>query len=382
MNLLLLLLPAAHALTLDDAVRRAAEVDPTAVVSELIAQQARLDAAAAWVQLGPTPSFSASRRYSAGTTADADSLRVSLDVLDPVVWLGAGSASALARSLHHEARATSLDAQYAAATLFYTVLASEAALSAAKEGERFAQATTEATGARVAAGLESELAGRSARLGLLEAQAITAQAEADVAIARASLSRALQENVDTLEAPASALAIPDAANDSPWIDAAEAQLAMAKWDHAGAVAALLPAGSIVADSTLGTIGDWSLTLGVTWKFDGVAGPFLQARRAALEQRIEVVQLDAVERDLALALITAREQARASDRVAEAARAREELANESLQVGQTRLSVGLASSLEVLRLQDDAADARADRVNAELDAATARLDARRVAGLGW
>ncbi|MDP2311178.1 MAG: TolC family protein [Pseudomonadota bacterium] len=379
---LLLLLSTAHALTLDEAVRRAAEVDPDALVSELTAHQARLDAAGAWVQLGPTPSISASRRFAAGTVADTNGVRVSLDVLDPVAWADAGSASALARSLNHTAHATSLDAQYAAATLFYTVLSTEAALAAAQEGERFAQATTEATSARVSAGLESELAGRSARLGLLEAQATTAQSEADVAIARATLSRALQQDVDALEAPTGLLAIPDATNDSPWIDAAEAQLAMAKWDHAAAIAGLFPSGSIAADSTLGALGDWSLTLGVTWQFDGVAGPFLKARRAALEQRIEVVQLDAVERDLALGLTTAREQARAADRVAEAARAREELANESLQVGQTRLSVGLASSLEVLRLQDDAAEARSDRVNAELDAATARLEARRVAGLGW
>ncbi|MES2640432.1 MAG: TolC family protein [Myxococcota bacterium] len=379
---LLLLLSAAHALTLDETVRRAAEVDPLAVVAELTSRQARLDAAEAWVQLGPTPSFTAARTFSAGTTADTNRLRVSLDVLAPEVWLDAGSASAMARSLRHEAVATSLDAQYAAATLFYTVLAAEAALTAAQEGERFAQATADATAARVTAGLESELAGRSARLGLLEAQAYTAQSEADVVIARAGLSRALQQDVDALEIPSGALAIPDAATDSPWIDAAEAQLSMAKWDHASAVAAIFPTGSIDADSTLGTIEDWSLSLGVTWEFDGLAGPFIRARRAALEQKIEVIQLDAVERDLALGLTTAREQARAADRVAEAARAREELADESLQVGQTRLSVGLASSLEVLRLQDDAADARADRVNAELDAATARLEARRVAGLAW
>lgn len=379
---LLLLFSAAHALTLDETVRRAAEVDPLAVVAELTARQSRLDAAEAWVQLGPTPSFSASRRFAAGTTADTNALQVSLDVLDPVAWLDSGSASALARSMQHEAVATSLDAQYAAATLFYTVLAAEAALAAAQEGERFAQATTDATAARVTAGLESELAGRSARLGLLEAQARTAQAEADVAIARAALSRALQQDVDALEAPSSALAIPDDTSDSPWIDAARAQLSVAKWDHASAIAGIFPTGTVAANSTLGTIEDWSLTLGMTWEFDGLAGPFLRARRAALEQKIEVVQLDAVERDLALGLTTAREQARAADRVAEAARAREELADESLKVGQTRLSVGLASSLEVLRLQDDAADARADRVNAELDAATARLEARRVAGQGW
>lgn len=379
---LFLLLPLAHALTLDETVRRAAEVDPLAVVAELEWRQARLDAAEAWTALGPTPSVSLSRRYSGGAVADQDNLKVSFEILDPPAWFDAGASSALARSQRHTATATSLDAQYAAATLFYTVLAAEAALEAAREGERFAEATTQATSARVTAGLESELSGRSARLGLLEAQATTAQAEADVSIARASLARALQQDIDAVEAPTGALAIPEAVTESPWIHAAEAQLDEAKWEHASAIAGIFPTGSIEADSSIGTIDDWALTLGVTWEFDGLAGPFLRARRAALEQRIEGVQLDAVERDLALLLTTAREQARASDRVAEAARARVELADESLQVGQTRLSVGLASSLEVLRLQDDAAKARADHVRAELDAATARLEARRVAGMSW
>ncbi|MDP2312098.1 MAG: TolC family protein [Pseudomonadota bacterium] len=379
---LFLLASAAHALTLDEAVRRAAEVNPDAVVAELEWRQARLDAAEEWTGLGPTPSFSASRRIAGGASADSDSLRVSLDVLDPTRWLDAGSASAVARAAGHSSDATTLDAQYAAATLFYTVIAAEAGLAAAQEGERYAEATAQATAARVTAGLESELAGRSARLGLLEAQAVTAQSEADVAIARASLVRALQQDVGAVEAAPGALDLPDAATGSPWIDAADAELAAAKWSHASAIAGIFPTGSIAADSTLGTLPDWTLTLGVTWEFDGLAGPFLRARRAALEQQIEVVQLDALQRDLSLGLTTAREQARAADRVAEAARAREELADESLQVGQTRLSVGLASSLEVLRLQDDAAKARADHVQAELDAVTARLEARRVAGIGW
>jgi len=381
-NPLLYLFSFAHALTLDEAVERAAEVDPDAVVAELEWRGARLQATEAWADLGPTPSLRASRRFSGGAVADTSTAAVDLGVLDPPAWLDASSASASARAMRHTAEATRLDAQYAAATLYYRVLAAEAALAAAREGERFASATSTATGARVSAGLESELAGRSARLGLLEAQALTAQAEADVAVARAALSRALEREIDALEPPAAPLALPEDTRGSPWLDAASARVDAAKWSHAAAVAGIFPTGGIQAESAAGTPQDWSLTLGVTWTFDGLADPFLRAREAALEQKIQSIELDALVRDLDLTLITAREQARAADRVAEAATAREDLADESLVVGQTRLSVGLASSLEVLRLQDEAAKARRDRVRAELDAALARLDGRRAAGTPW
>jgi outer membrane protein TolC len=381
-NLLLLLLSPAYALTLDEAVARAAEVDPAAVVAELDWRKSQLEAGEAWADLGPTPSLRASRRFSGGAVADSSSATVAIGVLDPPAWLDAGAASSSARALRHTAEATTLDAQYASATLYYRVLAAEAALTAAREGERFATATATATTARVSAGLESELVGRSARLGLLEAQALTAQAEADVAVARAALSRALEQDIDALEAPAAPLALPEDTRGSPWLDVAAARVAAAKWAHASAVAGIFPTGGIEAESAAGTFEDWSLTLGLTWTFDGLAGPFLRAREAALEQKIQTVQLDALERDLDVTLTTAREQARAADRVSEAAKAREILAAESLQVGQTRLSVGLASSLEVLRLQDEAAKARRDRVKAELDAALSRLEGRRVAGIAW
>ncbi len=371
----------ARALTLDEAVLRAAEVDPNAVVAELTWRQARLDATEAWAGLGVTPSVSASRRFAAGTVADVNSVSLGIGVLDPPAWLGAARESAQARGARQVSDATSLDAQYAAATLFYEALAAEAALAAAKEGERVAQATAEATAARVAAGLESELAGRSARLGLLQAQADTAQAEADVAISRARLGRALQQDIDALT-PAAALPVTDEAGRSPWLDVAATELDVAKLEHAEAIAALFPTGSIRADSSFATLNEWALTLGMTWQFDGVIGPFARARSAAIEQEIATVELDAAERDYVLLARIAAEQARAARRVAEAARAREELANESLGVGQARLSVGLASSLEVLRLQDEAANARADRVRSELAEATATLDARRVAGTRW
>jgi outer membrane protein TolC len=371
----------AFALTLDEAVRRAAEVDPSAVVAELEWRQARLDATAAWASLGVTPSVSVSRTFAAGANSDATPVSVRLGVADPPGWFAAARESTQSKQARVVADATTLDAQYAAATLYYEVLAADAALEAAREGERFAKATADATAARVAAGLESELAGRSARLGLLQAEATTAGAEADLAIARARLGRALHQEVDAV-APTPPLELPQEPGRSPWIDAAAMDVDVARLERGEAIAQLFPTGVLNASSSLTSLGDWSLTLGLSWTLDGVLSPFAQVKRAAIEQTIADIELDATERDYALAALTAREQARAAGRVAEAARAREALANESLDVGQTRLSVGLASSLEVLRLQDEAAQARADRVSAELVEAASRLEARRVAGIAW
>jgi outer membrane protein TolC len=378
---ILLVLPVAHALTLDAAVRRAAEVDPDAVVAELEWKRSRLDATEAWASLGVTPSLELAHTWSGGATSDANQLSVSLGVLDPPAWLGAGKQAAQARSKRYDADATVLDAQYATASLYYEALAADAALASAQEGARYAQATTDATAARVTAGLESELAGRSARLGLLQAQADVANAEADVAIARSRLARALQQDIDTLE-PAPPLDLPGDSITSPAIAAAKETVAAAKLERAESIASIFPTGTIVAASALPAVDEWALTLGMKWTFDGVAGPFLAARDAALAEKITEIRLDALERDIDLGLSTAREQARAAGLVAEAARARQALADESLGVGQTRLSVGLASSLEVLRLQDEAVKARGDRVAAELREAEARLEARRLAGVAW
>lgn len=380
---LLLSLSVAHALTLDEAVARAAEVDHYAVVAELEWRIARNEATEAWTHIGVTPSVTVARTFAAGTVADTNGVDVNLDLLNVPLWFDAAEQSAHARALKHAAEATSLDAQYAAALLFYTAIAADANVAAARQGEKFAQETLDTTQARVAAGLESELAARSARLGLLQAQALTAEAEAQLAIARASLSRALQQEVDTVEAPTGQIELPqEGGAASPWIRSAEEEVTAAKFESAQTLAELLPVGSIDADSSLGALDQWSITVGLTWQLDGLAGPFFKARAAALNVKREKTQLELVQMDTDLALYTARENARAAGRVAEAARAREALADESLAVGQSRLSVGLASSLEVLRLQDDAAKARADRVQAELDEAAARLEARRLAGKAW
>ncbi|MFZ5475192.1 MAG: TolC family protein [Myxococcota bacterium] len=373
------LVAGAWALTLDEAVKRAAEVNPTAVVAELEWRRTRLEALEAWTALGVTPSLSIDRTLI-GSAPEGETLSVTVGLLDPPAWFDAAEQSAQARSARYVTDATALDAQYAAALLYYEALAAESALDAAKTGEELAKATHDAAKARVGAGIESELLGRSAEIGLLQAQAARTRAEADVEITRARLSRALEQEIDSLQ-PTRALPMPTGDGRSPWQDAAAAETDAAKMEELEALAGLLPTASITARTPLQDPA-WTVALNATWTFDGVVGPVLRARQSALDAKIAVVEEDALDKDLALALRAASENARAAARIAEAARAREALAEESLRVGQTRLGVGLASTLEVLRLQDEAVTARADRVAAELAEAAAVLEARRVGGVAF
>lgn len=370
----------AYALTLEEAVSRAAEVDPNAVVAELEWKKAQLGAAESWVDLGPSPGVKATRVWSTGAVADRitfESQLVSLSVPD---WFLAGQASATAGGAKWTAEATRLDAQYAAAALYESVIAAQAALAAAHETQGFAESTVRASKARVAAGLESELIGRSAEISLLDAQANTELAEAGVTIASARLQRALQMQIGTLEAP-TRLTVPLDGGASPWLRASAAAVTAAKLSHDAAIAGWLPTGGLSASTPLFQT-DWQFAITGTWQFDGLIGPFLRERQTALDVKIARTQYDALHHDLDLGLLEARANAGAAHRVAEAARARESLAKESVKVGQTRLEVGLASTLEVLRLQDDAGAAYFGRVQAELNEALAVLEARRVAGVAW
>jgi outer membrane protein TolC len=154
------------------------------------------------------------------------------------------------------------------------------------------------------------------------------------------------------------------------------------------VAALFPAGTAWISAPFADGGVWSAPapwaagLGLSWTFDGLAGPFLRLRQATVGVDSAEVSRDGLERDLRLGIAVAREAAAASATVAAAARAREAVAEDALQIGYARLDVGLGNPLEILRLQDEAAQARAERVTAELDAALAALEARRLAGVPW
>lgn len=384
--MILLCVAFANALTLQQAVDRAAEVDPSALTAALQARQARLSAAESWVQLGVSPSLSASRTLVGGgavggATVDSARFTMTSDALDPSAWFDATQLSAQARAARWVASGAELDAQYAVALLYFGVRSAEAALAAAEAGEIAANGTLSAVRARVAAGLDSELTGKRAEAAALLARSVSLTATSDVEVSRLQLARALQqESVDALAAPP-ALSLPGLVSESPYLASAAAELDAARLDHAKDIAGLFPSGSVSAGTPLDPL-DWSVTVGATWTLDGVAGPLLRERVSALEIEVAQTQLDAVQRDLALGIAVATSQAKAAQSVAEAAAARESLAEESLKVGQLRLSAGLASGLEVLLLQEDLAEARADRVASEFAASTAVLEARRMAGVRW
>lgn len=371
----------ALALTLEEAVRRAAEVDPDVVIAAASWERERLDTVSAVGAVVGTPTVYLSRTGGA-PPSDYGSLTLSSPLLDPANPFVIGGQLADQRGQRAAYEATTLDAQYAAAALYYAVLSAEAAVDAARQGEELATATARASQARVAAGMDSELVGKSAQLGLLAAQAERARAEAGLEIARARLEHALRMGVDDLAVPPLP-ELPAEAGRSPWLEVYVQEVVAARQLRGQRLAELLPYGGITA-TYADFIGDpaWGLTLSATWAWDGVVGPAVRVRQAAIDRDVAEVRLDAFERELALGLREARARALAADRVFEAAQAREELAADALRIGTTRLEVGLSSTLEVLRLQDEAGGARADRVAADLERALARLDARRIAGLSW
>lgn len=371
----------AQALTLQAAVERAASVSPDAIVAALDARRASLDAAEAYAALGLTPRVGFSRTWSGRAATETSSFGADVGVLNASAWLNGAQRSAEAAAARYAAEGTSLDVQYAAALLFVSAVESERALEAKRATETASEGTAEAVRVRVSAGLESELAGRSADAAVLVARAERLRSEAERRIARVRLSRALEmEDLGDLEVPAP-LSLPEAVAASPWLDVATEDVRAARWNHYEDFAAFLPTGGLSAQRPF-DVPTWSVTVSATWQLPGVVGPFLQERRSALAVRMAETQLEALKRDLAAELEAAVESARAAHEVLAAHQARETLSEEALTIGRVRLSAGLASSLEVLRLQDELASSRAARVAAELEEQAAILDARRVAGVRW
>jgi outer membrane protein TolC len=372
----MLFVVSAWAVTLKEVVERAAEVSPTALVSSLESRVAGLEAAEAWAGLGLTPSFSYSTTFPVGSSTF--SLSAILGVLELSNWMDAFQQQAQAGGARALEQATILDAQYAAAYLFYDLVGAQAQSEASEASVKAAKASYDAVSARVSAGLLSELDGRSAELALLSAEAQVEASRAKENIARARLERALEQEVGRAEKPELRALID---GESPYLEVASRSVEAARWAHRETVAELFPSGFLRSDYNT-VAQSWSVTVGVAWSFDGLVGPFLRERASNLETQIVQVQYEALQLDLALGLTEAREEVRAAQALLQAALRREELSNESLQVAHARLSAGLASTLELLRIQDEAAKARSDRVLAENSLDRAILKTQHLSGQSW
>jgi outer membrane protein TolC len=266
---------------------------------------------------------------------------------------------------------------------YLEALAAKGRVAAARTSAQVAESTLSTTRAQAQAGVTDELTYRSAELSAIGARAALARAEADVSITHARLARALQQPLDGELAPSGPPARPQDTIQSPWLDAQRAEVRAAKLDTLTAWEEVLPTASISATRPIGVVTDtWTTELQLRGDLDGGVAPFLEAREKSLARQAREIELDALERDLRLGVEVAKERAGDANVVAEAARAREQLADSSVTLAQTRLAAGVARPLEVLRLQDDAATARIQRVDAELEAALATLEARRLAGLPW
>lgn len=370
---------AAFAIDLSATLTRAAEVDPTVVIASLNRKVAAADTSESWTTVLPTPSWST--RIPLSEAPRTSSVDVDLNLFAPQDWLDISQKYAITRSTRYAIDATRLDVEHAAANLYYTAMAADAAVAAAEESMALADATVAATRARRDAGLDSDLSLKAAEIGALNAKATLVAARSDRTQALALLSRALQQEVDAVSVEA-APALPSDPGRSPWMDVAEADIDAARRGYYEELAGFLPTAGLGATTSITAAGAsaWVVAIQAQWTLDGVLGPWFRARQGAYITQIAEVERDALEDDLAVAARVAREQARVALELAEVARAREALADEALAVGRSRLSAGLESTIDVLRLQDDAAAARSDTVAAELAAAVAVLEVRRLGGL--
>lgn len=377
--MLLLAFAPAFALTLPEALNRAAEVDPDSIIAALQSRKEAAQTAEAYANLGLTPSVSVSQTFGASMTSE---LSVGVSLLNPPAWFSALAQGANGQAAHATADATARDTRYAIAAMWFQAFAAEEAEELAQTSLSEARGTADAAEARLRAGLTSELDAKAARLGVLNAQATLASAQSTRFIALARLSSALQTEVVEVEAP-DAPQMPDGTGTSPWIAVYEASLREARWDEAAAWASLFPTASLSGTRTLLPVSNsaaWAVTLSATWSFSGVLAPFLNVQEAHIDRKIAAVRLEQQQRADALSVSIARAQVDAARARRSAAVDGEKLAGETVTVGKARLGAGLISTLDVLKLQEQEAQARVQRVGAELDLALAVLDSRRLSGL--
>src|SRR5688500_2067572 len=131
---MLVLVEFASALTLEEAVARAGELSPLAVVAELEWRRAQLDAAERYSALSVTPGVTFERSYVAGAAITGRGATFALAARGPAGWLDAFAQSAQARWARRPADATLLDAQYAAAFLYFDAWLAEDAVTTARRG--------------------------------------------------------------------------------------------------------------------------------------------------------------------------------------------------------------------------------------------------------
>lgn len=366
-------------MTLPEALDRAAEVDPDSIIAVLQSRKESAQTAEAYANLGFTPRVSVSQTF--GSTPSSD-LSVSVSLLDPPAWLSAFAQGANSQAARANADALARDTRYGVAVMWFQAFAAEEAEDLAQSSLSEARGTADAAEARLRAGLTSELDAKAARLGVLNAQATLASAQSSRFIALARLSSALQTEVIQVDAPRPP-EMPDGTGTSPWIAVYEANVRQARWDEAAAWASLFPTASLSGTRSLLPVSNsaaWAITLSASWSFSGVLAPFLNVQEAHIDRKIAEVQLEQRKRIDALDVSIARAQVDAARARRSAAVDGEKLAAETVVVGKARLGAGLISTLDVLKLQEQEAQARVQRVGAELDLALAVLDSRRLSGL--
>ncbi len=406
---------AARAETLADFVAaaraRSAEVREQAALVE----RARARAAAAGRTL--LPSLSLTGRYTrnqrevtaqipsgrAGTLEDVtfvpvDALeataQVDAELFDLGAWRQLDAAEAQARQARLEARAVADDVTRVAARSWFDHLAAWALRRSAVAMLEAATATRRVVGARLDAGLATQLDVERAEAEVARARQAVAEAEAAIADAARDL-RTLTGLSPSASSPPPAEAellapVPplaswlEAVESLPSVRAASEAAEASRAEAAAAGAAWIPTlGGQARESYTNAAGfgeplNWAVGVTATWRLDP-ADP-ARAQAAAAQALAAVRRAERARRDARAAIEAAWDAVRASRARAEAATVEDEAAGRAVAIARAEYPER-ASLLDVVLLERDAFRARAARVRALADLAYARAELLVAAGRG-
>lgn len=401
----------AETLTLRDAVELALQNQPSLSSAKIRIEAAELDVEA--VELSTNPTLALSGSVATGASQPPSLLeptwRVGANLIGS--WRLYDFGKQAAQRTAAQAQATAVRAsltQAERALLTQVELAYADVIGAASQAE--VAATTTAAEARhldeaerfVKAEVRTAIDVAQAKARFAKAQVAEVRAQNAIAIARASLERAIgmelgadveltttwPEAMAGEDAPVAAL-IDEAINQDPDLAALAAQANAAVASRDSVRTSLRPTLSASASAGLGTGGlyneapsgsvDWSAGLSLSWQLYDGGSRDIQLRDAALSIRSVDASRDARLIELRYNITAARISIDGAKAQQRALVASTEAASEQLRLAEARFSAGLGTATELADAQDALTTARGDVTDAAYQLAVARATLRNLLG---
>lgn len=399
----------AQGLSLEAALRAADRRNERPRIAARVVEQARAARRQAYGLLLPVASLSGTYRRRARETvreiggstvvlqrhdALSAAARVDVPLLDPTAFPRIAAAGHGVDAAEADADATRLGLWLDVAEAFFTAIASQRVAAAAERRIELAELAARSARARLEAGLVGRNVATRADLELAEARVEATRAQNAVDLSKLSLGYLIASDVpDRLDAPdgpivahlpesalvrralslrpdvralTSRVALADALEDEPWLE------------HVPRVDANGVATWTNESGFSGNETDWTIAVTATWvAYDGVRYGRAAERRARREEL--ALELDALRRQVRLAIRTALVGLASEAQALEQARARAEVAESNRAEVQARFDAGLVDALTLADSTQETFDAEADVARQELALRLAELSLMRAIG---